>query len=169
MLTPSETLRRLGYSAGQTLADIGCGTGLFTFPAAEIADGAAVYAVDVSADMLADVRAKADAQGVTTIQTIQSGPYDFKLPEGSADFILLCAVLHEIDDPSRFSTEARRIAAPGATIAVIDFNEKQLGFGPSPDHRISPVSAGTLLTNAGFSAGETLSVGEAFYAVTARA
>lgn len=169
MLTPLDTLRRLDYKEGSVFADIGCGTGLFTFPAAELGGKTAkIYAVDISPDMLSDVRQKADDLGIDTVLTLQSDAYDFKLDDHSADFILICTVLHEIDDQSRFLTEAKRISADGAKIAVIDFNEKQLGFGPPLSHRLSSDHVGELLRDAGFTAIEAINIGEAFYAVTGK-
>lgn len=167
MLTPLDTLRRLDYKEGSVFADIGCGTGLFTFPAAELGGQTAkIYAVDISPEMLSDVRQKAKEFGVDTVVTIQSDAYDFKLDDHSTDFVLICTVLHEIEDKSRFLTEAKRISAEGAKIAVIDFNEKKLGFGPPPSHRLSRDHVGELLRVAGFTEIEAIDIGEAFYAVT---
>lgn len=166
-LTPSDTLKRLGYKEGDTFADIGCGTGLFTLPAAEIGTKTAqIYAVDVSPDMLGDVRQSAAALGYDNIETVQSDAYDFKLNDHSVDFILICAVLHEIQDKSRFLTEAKRISATGAKLAVIDFNEKEIGFGPPLNHRLSRIQVTDLLTHAGFTEINALDIGEAYYAVT---
>lgn len=167
MLIPYETLRRLDYKEGSVFADIGCGTGLFTFPAAELGGQTAkIYAVDISPEMLSDVRQKAKEFGVDTVVTIQSDAYDFKLDDHSTDFVLICTVLHEIEDKSRFLTEAKRISAEGAKIAVIDFNEKQLGFAPPPSHRLSRDHVSELLSDAGFTEIEAIDIGEAFYAVT---
>jgi ubiquinone/menaquinone biosynthesis C-methylase UbiE len=167
MLSPLETLRRLGYKAGTVFADIGCGTGLFTFPAAEIGGRTAkVYAVDISPEMLSDVRQRVGELGYANIEAVQSDAYDFKLAGSSADFILICTVLHEIDDKARFLIEAKRISAPGAKIAVIEFNEKELGFGPPISHRLPQTYTGELLMAAGFSDIQSVDIGEVFYAVT---
>lgn len=167
LLTPPKTLKNLGYREGFSFADIGSGTGLFTFAAAEIGGQAAtIYAVDISTEMLADVRKHAEDTGVKTITTVLSDPYDFKLNTGCADFILICTVLHEIEDKTRFLAEARRICADNGKIVIIDFTEKNLGFGPPLPHRLPAAHVGTMLTSAGFSAIESTSVSEAFYAVT---
>lgn len=166
-LSPLDTLNRLGYKEGVSFADIGCGTGLFTFPAAELGGKTAkIYAVDISPEMLGDVRQRADALGFDNIETVQSNAYDFKLDDHAADFILICAVLHEIEDKNRFLAEAKRISATGAKIAVIDFNEKEIGFGPPLSHRLSQIQVVDLLTHAGFTATDTIDIGEAYYAVT---
>ncbi len=167
MLTPHETLKRLGYKEGLSFADIGCGTGLFTFPAAEIGGKTVIiHAVDISPDMLGDVRQRADELGYENVETVQSDAYDFKLRDHSSDFILICTVLHEIDDKKRFIAEAKRISKAQGKIAVIDFNEKTLGFGPPLNMRLPKDAVSGLLADAGFSTIEVYDIGEAFYAVT---
>lgn len=168
MLTPYETLLRLGYKTGETFADIGCGIGFFTFPAAEIGGSdALIYAVDVSEEMLQEVRQRADDNAIVNIETVLSEAYDFKLKDAVADYILICTVLHEIDDNKRFIDEAKRICRPSGKIAVIEFNDKDAGFGPDKAHRLSPTQVIALLEGAGFTSFETTPVGDLFYAVTA--
>ena len=167
LLSPVETLRRLGYHEGCVFADIGCGTGLFTFPAAELGGNSAkIYAVDISPEMLGDVRQHAAELGIGNITTVLSEPYDFKLEDGAADYILICTVLHEIDNKARFIGEAKRICNAGGKIAVIDFGEKETGFGPDLSHRLLPGQVVDLLTAAGFRETETLDIGDVFYAIT---
>ena len=59
------------------------------------------------------------------------------LMEKIADFVLLCTVLHEVDDKPRLMLETARICRSGGTIAVIEFNETNLSFGPPMNHRLS--------------------------------
>lgn len=169
LLAPSETLRRLGYQKGGTMADIGCGTGLFTFPAAERGGNEAkIYAVDVSEEMLSEVKKRAEAAGSPNIITVKSGEYDFKLTEGSADFVLICAVLHEIDDQARFLREGARICRKGGKIAVIEFNHNvPTDFGPPLDHRMTKEQVRELILSSGFHTASAVDISEAFYAVAA--
>ena len=167
LLTPHETLKKLGYQEGHAFADIGCGTGLFTFPAADIGGkGAKILAIDISPEMLADIRQYADSSDYENVETVLSNAYDFKIMDQSADFILICAVLHEIDDKARFLTEARRICKKGGKIAIIEFSETDVGFGPPLDHRLSQAVTGTLLKEAGFTDFETIDINTVYYSVT---
>ena len=60
-LPPHETLIRLGYKESIDLADIGCGIGYFTIPAAKIGGNSAkIFAVDVSQIMLQEVENRAN-------------------------------------------------------------------------------------------------------------
>lgn len=169
LLAPDQTLIRLGYKEGDAMADIGCGTGLFTMPAAGLGgEHAKIYAVDVSAEMLSEVKKRAEAGGFGNIITVKSEEYDFGLKDDSVDFALVCAVLHEIDDKHRFLLEAQRICKKDGTIAIIDFTEAQTGFGPPLSHRITRQQVEALLAEAGLRRVVSMDISEAFYAVTAR-
>ena len=53
LLPPSETLKKLELYDGAIAADIGCGIGYFTLPAAELVGSQGrVYALDVSEEIL---------------------------------------------------------------------------------------------------------------------
>lgn len=167
LLTPNETLIKLGYKKGDILADIGCGTGLFTFPAAKISPDTKVYAVDISQQMLDEVKNEAEREQFNNIVPVKSEEYDFRLENESADFILLCTVLHEVDNKPRLLAEAARICRSGGTVAVIEFNENPI-YGPPLNHRISKSLTEELLNANGLSVVQSFDVSEAFYAVAAK-
>jgi ubiquinone/menaquinone biosynthesis C-methylase UbiE len=167
LLTPYETLERLGYKEGRSFADIGSGTGVFTFPAAEIGGAQArIYAVDISPEMLDDIRAQIADKGTGNVIAVQSEDYDFKLEDAAADFILICTVLHEIGDKVRFIREAKRICKPGGKIAVIEFGETDTSFGPPLSHRLPRTQVRSVLTEAGLYDTEALDISSVFYAAT---
>ena len=54
VLPPFKVLESLGLENKYIIADIGCGIGYFTIPAAELTAPNKVYALDISGDMLAE-------------------------------------------------------------------------------------------------------------------
>ena len=168
LLSPYETLTKLGYQKDQDFADIGCGTGLFTLPAAEIGgQKAIVYAIDISEEMLMDVKQYAQEAGLHQIQTVISDEYDMKIKENSVDFVLICTVLHEIEDKRRFLAEAKRICKSNGKMAIIEFNETQTNYGPPLSHRLGRLYVKELLSELGLLNIDEMNFPEAFYAVTA--
>lgn len=168
LLSPRDTLRKLGYQTGHSLADIGCGIGLFTVPAAEIGGrNAVIYAVDISDLMVSEVKKRAEAAGYHQIVPLKSDEYDFKLENESVDFVLICTVLHEVADKLRFLREAFRICKNGGTVSVIEFNETKADCGPPMSHRVKRGEVTQLLYDAGYRSAVDLDISEAFYAVKA--
>lgn len=169
LLAPEDTLARLGFGAGRTLADIGCGTGLFTIPAAKMAAlGGNVYAVDLSEEMLADVSARAWHEDLGNIIPVRSEEYDLKLRDEAADLVLLCTVLHEVGDKPRFLSQAARVCRRGGTVAVIEFQETGGDFGPPLRFRLPGGQVEMLLGEAGLADVTRMEISEAFYSVTAK-
>lgn len=168
LLSPHNTLELLGYKANESMADVGCGIGLFTFQAANIGgESAKIYAIDISDNMLSEVKKRAKMAGYSNIVPIKSDEYDFKLITESVDFVLICTVLHEIDDKNRFLKESSRICRNGGKIAIIEFNETQVNFGPPLSHRLSRNQVLGMLADVGFNNTIAMDISEAFFAVTA--
>lgn len=98
--------------------DLGVGDGLLTLMLAEQAQG--VTAVDISEQMLEQLKARAAKQGITNITTIQGDIQDLPLPEASHDVVVASQALHFAESPDRCLAEARRILVPGGRLLVID-------------------------------------------------
>lgn len=168
LFDPYGTLRKLGFQKGDAIADIGCGLGLFALPAAELGgEGSMIYAVDVSEEMLAEVAKRAEGADLRNITAIRSAEYEFMLEDESADIVLICMVLHEVDDKRRFLEEASRICRRGGRVAVIEANEKSQKFGPPPEHRLKKEIVAELLSEAGFVKTEMFDISDAVYVAAA--
>ncbi|MBF2047636.1 MAG: class I SAM-dependent methyltransferase [Elainella sp. C42_A2020_010] len=90
-------VEQLGITAGNTVIDLGCGTGTFAIQAA--LTGARVHAVDVSQPMLAYARQKAAAAGLSNrIQFHHQGLLSYNHNATPADFIVTQAALHHLPD-----------------------------------------------------------------------
>jgi SAM-dependent methyltransferase len=122
---PPELAAHLAAAApGRGLAwDAGCGSGQFTRALA--ARFAAVRATDLSAEQIAAAPA---LPGVTWA----AAPADRSgLPDGSADLVTAAQAAHWFDLPG-FYAEARRVARPGAVIALISYGVME-AEGPPGD------------------------------------
>lgn len=99
-------------------ADLGVGDGLLTMMLAEVADN--VTAVDISSEMLSQLRHRAESKGLHNIQTVEADISDLPLPDDSHDLVVLSQALHFVQAPLAALEEARRILRPGGRLLVID-------------------------------------------------
>ena len=110
-----------GRTGGQIL-ELGCGTGHKLIPIAS--DGYACVGLDLSSDMLAEARRKADECGVV-VEWLQGDMTAFDLGR-TFDFVFITANsllhLHEIDDLVSCFRSVRRHLAPGARFIFDVFN-----------------------------------------------
>lgn len=138
-LKPEELLRSLGLKRGQTMADIGCGPGFFTVPAATIVGPRGlVIAGDVQGEMLSAVRSRVAEQGLENVRVVKTSDMEVPLPPATCDLVLLAFILDEVPQRARFLHRAARLAKPGGRIAVLEWEKHETPVGPPLEDRISP-------------------------------
>ncbi|WP_303866165.1 class I SAM-dependent methyltransferase [Acetobacterium wieringae] len=162
-LPPVETLEKLGLRPADVFADIGCGIGYFTIPAAKMIGDNSAYALDTSPEMLAEVVQRSEAAGLKNIKTVKTEELDLLIPDEAVSFALLVNVIHEIVDKNQFLEEISRILKPGGKLAIVDWEKAQTEMGPPIDHRIAKEDVVAMLEEIGFDYQETQSFTNNFY------
>ena len=108
---------------GDTVLDIGCGTGLFTLPIARrVGENGQVIAVDLQDGMLEILKEKATHEGLATrIRFHKTEPQSLAL-ESSArvDVAFGCCVIHEVPEPARLMQEVFTLLVPGGTFLIAE-------------------------------------------------
>jgi SAM-dependent methyltransferase len=108
-----ELLGSFPIDAADTVVDVGCGVGSASVFAADC--GAAVYAVDIDACVLAKVEERMRGRKtVRPFRTLLSDANPLPLPDGVATRVVAQEVLEHVDDPRQFVAELVRIGQPGA-------------------------------------------------------
>lgn len=163
---PEEFLRSEGLKQGMTFADVGCGPGFFSAPAARVVGkNGVVYAIDTQDEMLRELKRRFGAEN---IKAIKSSENSIPLEDDVSDFVLLAYVLHEAESKDVFLKEARRILKPGAILLLLDWEKRVEENGPPFEDRLSREEASRLLKKAGFSIETVSSFGESHYKFSAR-
>ena len=161
-LRPVETLRRIGTREGSVVADIGTGSGIFALAAATLTH-AAVYALDIRADMLEIVAHKAGQAGAANVQGVLVTEQGFGLPQGTTDVALMCTVLHEIADKARFLADAAALLKSDGRLAVIEFHKRETPMGPPIPRRLGQPELMEAAAGAHLSFAEAFDLGDNFY------
>lgn len=162
-LDPMGTLKKIGFQAGETLCDIGAGSGLFSLAAASMS-ARYVWALDTDEDILADLQQR--SAGMTNLQTITVNGFHYPLLDHSADWVLLVTVLHEIAEKKELFAEIRRIIAADGNICLIEFRGERTPMGPSPEYRIGAETAEKIFNDEGFVKTAEFLLGDNLYAQT---
>lgn len=92
-------IKNMGLKKGDQVADVGAGSGYFSFRMAELVPDGKVFAVDISPQMLGIVRAKMASKKVTNVEPVLSTIKDIKLPPDSIDCVLIVDAYHEFSHP----------------------------------------------------------------------
>ena len=117
---PITTLGPFGLAPGQTVLDVGCGTGTFTVEMArQVGREGRVYAVDIQAAMLDTAQARIIDAGLSQrVHFHHSGAYRMPLERDSVDVAVLIASLSEMPHPLFALEELRRLLKSGARLAI---------------------------------------------------
>ena len=152
-MPPEKTLLAAGVRPMDIFLDIGCGTGYFTLPAARlVGPKGKVYALDISAGMLSDLRSKLAAGGMFNIETVETDPGDLKLQDAAGTMALLSNVLHEVEDKFKFLVELNRVLQTGGRLSIIEWQKRDTPQGPPLNERLDMAAISYLLDRSGFTA-----------------
>lgn len=160
-LPPAEVLAALALRSGETIADVGAGTGYFCLPLAQaVGPHGKVYAVDAQEEMLLLLRQKLDEAAMVNVELVPAEADNTGLPTSSCEHFFMANVWHEFDDRAAVLREAARVLKLGGRIAVLDWRpDVEPLAGPPLDHRLTSSSAVEELRSAGFQALSTINVG----------
>lgn len=151
---PNTIISALQITTGSVVADIGAGTGAFSFPIAEkIGPTGKVYACDVQKDILVRLENEARDRGIKNIQTVVSNVeihQGTKLREASIDWVIVANVLYQIEARQAFVKEMARILKPSGSLVLVDWSESFGSLGPQPSMVLNKTNAEKLFTEAGF-------------------
>jgi ubiquinone/menaquinone biosynthesis C-methylase UbiE len=149
---PTRALTLLGLTPETwSAADLGCGYGTFTIPAARLIQGT-VHAFDLEPEMIEATAAKAEAAGLTNVELhlLDFAAEGTGLHDASVGYVMLFNILHA-EDPRRLLREAHRILAPGGSAAVMHWvSDRPTPRGPSLEIRPSPKACRAWMTQEGF-------------------
>ena len=120
LFDPRKTLKGADLRAGQTVLEVGCGTGFFTLSAAEmIGDTGRLIAMDPLSDFVDRVRDKARVAGLNQIEVVRRDALHTGLPADSIDVTLLFGVVPFPTLPlNRLLPEMHRVLKPDGTMAL---------------------------------------------------
>jgi len=123
----ARVLRRLTVDqaliqSGDSVLDVGCGTGEVTLPAKIRAKDGKVYGIDPAPEMIAVARRKAAYKKLDIdfrVGVIESLPF----PDASIDVITSSLMMHHLpeDLKARGLTEIYRVLKPGGRLLIADF------------------------------------------------
>jgi len=122
---PQRVIAALNLRPGDQVADLGSGSGYFTFRlAAAVGSAGKVYAVDIDPDMIDLIAKRAKQETASNIEPILAKSDDPSLPKTGIDLIFTSNTFHHIDGRVAYFSNLRNYLRPGGRIAIIDFDRR---------------------------------------------
>ena len=137
---PDVVIDALKLYEGEVVADLGAGSGYYTFRLAKkVGERGKVLAVDIQAEMLETIRGRAVGLGVTNVKVIQGTETDPHLPAGKVDLVLMVDVYHELAYPYEIMTKVREALKPGGKVVFVEYRKEDPRVPIKEVHKMSVV------------------------------
>ena len=151
---PDKVIAALHLKPGQSVADIGAGTGYFTVRLARAEPGAKVYGVDIEPSMVGYTRDRAAKEGLKNVAAVQASADSANLPE-PVDVVLVVDTYHHIGEREKYFRKLAKSLKAGGRVAIIDF-KVDAPDGPPKEFRFSPEQVKAEMAKAGYKLAEQL-------------
>ena len=135
--TPDQAVRAMHLSADAVVADIGAGSGYFTFRIAALVPAGRVYAVDIQPEMLDIIRKRMQRRSVSNVLPVLGEPDEPMLPENAIDAVLLVDAYHEFDYPYEMMRGIVQSLRPGGRVFLIEYRGEDPRIPISPLHKMT--------------------------------
>ena len=151
-------IRNLPIKPSDTVADIGAGTGYFSFRLSPLLTKGKVIAVDIQPEMLSFIEKARQQSAVTNVDTRLASETDPGLSRASVDLALLVDAYHEFIYPREVMQNIVQALKPGGLVALVEYRGEDAAVPIKPLHKMTQTQVKTELAAAGLVWRETKEV-----------
>ena len=135
---PAKVLDSLDLRPGDVVADLGAGSGYFTFRIApKVGKTGKVLAVEIQEAMLNTLRARAAATKATNVEVVRGSEIDPHLPLSGVDLVLLVDVYHELTYPFEVMSKVREALKTGGRVVFVEYRKEDPAVRIKDVHKMS--------------------------------
>ncbi|HIF73723.1 MAG TPA: class I SAM-dependent methyltransferase [Porticoccaceae bacterium] len=134
---PDEVVTNMGLNSDHVVADIGAGSGYFSFRIAKLVPDGNVMAVDIQPEMLQLIEAQKRQDGVTNIQGVLGAIDDPNLPVNSIDAAIMVDAYHEFSHPFEMIRGIYEALRPGGRIFLLEYRGEDASVPIRPLHKMT--------------------------------
>jgi len=151
-------IKSMKIKPADRIADIGAGSGYFSFRMSDLVPSGKVFAVDISPQMLGIVRAKIKDQKITNVVPIQSTITRTMLEPSSIDKALIVDAYHEFSHPREMANSIFKSLKKDGLLILIEYRKEDKKVPIKPLHKMTEKQAIEEVEVVGFKWEKTLSV-----------
>ena len=130
-------IQNLPLEEDEFVADIGAGTGYFSFPIAARVPRGKVFAVDIQQEMLDIIESRKGAGAAGNVAGVLGAEDDPRLPDASVDLILIVDAYHEFSYPFEMGKAMAKSLKPGGRLVLIEYRGEDRSVPIKPLHKMS--------------------------------
>ena len=134
---PDDVVENMRLEPGHVVADIGAGSGYFTFRiASKIPDGK-VLAVDIQPEMLQLIEDQKNEKNVSNIESVLGEVSDPNLALDSIDAAIMVDAYHEFSHPFEMINGIYKALRPGGRIFLLEYRGEDASVPIRPLHKMT--------------------------------
>lgn len=134
---PDQVVANMELEPDDVVADIGAGTGYFSFRIAEQVPEGRVLAVDIQQEMLDLIEQRARQEGVDNVEPVLGRVDDPRLPENTVDAVLMVDAYHEFSHPFEMMEGIVQALKPGGRVVLLEYRAEDPRVPIRPLHKMS--------------------------------
>ena len=134
---PDEVVANMGLEPHHVVADIGAGSGYFTFRIASLVPEGKVLAVDIQPEMLQLIETRMEEDGVDNIEPVLGQIDDPNLPANSIDAAIMVDAYHEFSHPFEMINGIYNALRPGGRIFLLEYRGEDPSVPIRPLHKMT--------------------------------
>lgn len=138
---PDEVVANMGLEPNHVVADIGAGTGYFSFRMAKLVPDGKVMSVDIQPEMLALIEERKREEAVTNIEGVRGQVDNPNLAPNSIDVALMVDAYHEFSHPYEMIKGIVDALKPGGRIFLLEYRAEDASVPIRPLHKMTELQA----------------------------
>lgn len=138
---PDEVVANMNLAPDAVVADIGAGSGYFSFRMARVVPQGKVIAVDIQPEMLQIIADRMESENVTNIERVLGEVDNPNLQPNSIDAALMVDAYHEFSHPFEMIDGINRALKPGGRIFLLEYRGEDASVPIRPLHKMTEVQA----------------------------
>ena len=131
------TISKLPINENSKVADVGAGSGFYTFRIANRVPKGKVYAVDIQQEALNYINNKAEKQKVDNVITVLGTEKSPNLPENTLDLVIMVDVYHELAFPKEMLENIRKSLKSEGKLLLIEYRGEDPKVAIKPLHKMT--------------------------------
>jgi len=131
------TIANLPISENSKVADVGAGSGFYTFRIAAKVPAGKVYAVDIQQEALNYIKNKATERKVDNVITVLGTEKTPNLPENTLDLVIMVDVYHELAFPKEMLQNIKKSLKPTGKLLLIEYRGEDPKVAIKPLHKMT--------------------------------
>ena len=147
---PNRLFRVLNLNPSTVVADIGSGTGFFTFRLASLVPHGRVYAVEVQQALVDTIQVRSSRNGFSNVTPILGTVESPNLPSNRVDLALIVSSYHEFSYPKEMIESIFASLKSGARLVIVVYRLEDETVGIPEAHRMSEAQIRVEIEAAGF-------------------